>query len=71
MRISWRYGLPRGAFDSRGNYNIGINEITIFPEIDPDKIETNHGLDINIVTNAGDDKKGYALLSIFGMPFAN
>jgi ribosomal protein L5 len=59
---------PRG-FDGRGNYNIGVREQIIFPEIDYDQIDQVRGLDINIVTTAESDEEAFALLEAFGMPF--
>ena len=63
-------GLP-GNFDGRGNYTIGIREQIIFPEIDYDAVDQIRGLDIAITTSAATDDEGYALLSLFGMPFIN
>jgi len=62
-------GLPPKAFDGRGNYTFGVDEQLIFPEIDYDKIDTVRGMDITIVTTAGDDVGGRALLDAFGFPF--
>jgi len=63
-------GLP-GNFDGRGNYTIGIREQIIFPEIDYDAVDQIRGLNIAITTSAATDDEGYALLSLFGMPFIN
>lgn len=63
-------GLPAN-FDGRGNYTIGIREQIIFPEIDYDAVDQIRGLDIAITTSAATDDEGYALLSLFGMPFVN
>ena len=63
-------GLPAN-FDGRGNYTIGIREQIIFPEIDYDAVDQIRGLDIAITTSAATDDEGYALLSLFGMPFIN
>ncbi len=63
-------GLPTRSFDGRGNYTFGIKEQMIFPEIDYDKVERIHGMDITIVTNAGKDDVAKALLREMGMPFA-
>jgi large subunit ribosomal protein L5 len=63
-------GLPARSFDGRGNYTFGIKEQMIFPEIDYDKVERIHGMDITIVTNAGKDDVAKALLREMGMPFA-
>ena len=62
-------GLPNKSFDGRGNYTLGIKEQMIFPEIDFDKVEKIHGMDITIVTNAGRDDLAMALLREFGWPF--
>ena len=62
-------GLSPRGFDGRGNYTFGINEQLIFPEIDYDKIDAPRGMDITIVTTAGTDDQGRALLDAFGFPF--
>src|SRR5256712_8120441 len=62
-------GLPTKSFDGRGNYTLGIKEQMIFPEIDYDKVERIHGMDITFVTSAGRDDTGLALLRQLGMPF--
>jgi large subunit ribosomal protein L5 len=62
-------GLPANSFDGRGNYTVGIKEQMIFPEIDYDKVEQIHGMDVTIVTNAGRDDAAMALLREMGMPF--
>ena len=62
-------GLPANSFDGRGNYTLGIKEQMIFPEIDYDKVEKIHGMDITIVTTAGRDDAALALLRELGMPF--
>jgi large subunit ribosomal protein L5 len=62
-------GLSSKSFDGRGNYNFGIKEQFIFPEIDYDKVEMVHGLDITICTTAKTDEECKALLMHFGMPF--
>jgi large subunit ribosomal protein L5 len=62
-------GLPTRSFDGRGNYTFGIKEQMIFPEIDFDKVERIHGMDITIVTDAGRDDVAMALLRELGMPF--
>ncbi len=63
-------GLPPRAFDGRGNYNLGIREQIIFPEIDYDAIDAVRGLDVAITTTAPTDPEAYALLEAFGMPFS-
>lgn len=62
-------GLSNRSFDGRGNYSFGIKEQMIFPEIDFDKVEAIHGMDITIVTSAGRDDLALALLREFGWPF--
>jgi large subunit ribosomal protein L5 len=62
-------GLPTKSFDGRGNYTLGIKEQMIFPEIDYDKVEKIHGMDITFVTSAGRDDVAQALLRELGMPF--
>jgi large subunit ribosomal protein L5 len=62
-------GLPTKSFDGRGNYSFGVKEQMIFPEINYDKVERIHGMDITIVTTAGRDDLALALLREMGMPF--
>ena len=62
-------GVPQDSFDASANYSLGINEQGIFPEIDVDKIQLVHGMDITIVTTAKKREEGYELLNLFGMPF--
>ena len=62
-------GLPANCFDGRGNYTFGVNEQSIFPEIDYDKVDEPRGMDITIVTSADDQRAGRALLEAFGFPF--
>ena len=62
-------GLPAHSWDGRGNYTFGLNEQTMFAEIDPDKVDHPRGMDITIVTTATDDEGGRALLDAFGFPF--
>jgi len=62
-------GLPTKSFDGRGNYTLGIKEQMVFPEIDYDKVERIHGMDITFVTTAGRDDVAQALLRELGMPF--
>lgn len=64
-------GLSPKSFDGRGNYNLGIQEQIIFPEIDYDKVDSLRGLDIAITTSANTDQEGKALLSAFNFPFKN
>jgi len=64
-------GLNPRSFDGRGNYNMGVREQIIFPEIDYDKIDTLRGLDITFTTTAKTDQEGRALLAAFNFPFRN
>ncbi len=64
-------GLSPQAFDGHGNYSMGLQEQSVFPEIDLDKIEYAQGLNITLVTTARDDTEGKALLARLGMPFRN
>ena len=63
-------GLSPRSFDGRGNYNMGVKEQIIFPEIDYDAIDQVRGLDVTITTSAQTDAEAYALLEAFGMPFS-
>ncbi len=58
-------------FDGNGNYSLGLNEQSLFPEIRLDKVEFTQGMNITIVTSAKTDEEGRALLTKFGMPFRN
>ena len=62
-------GVSPKAFDGRGNYTIGIREQLIFPEIDFNKVDKLRGMNISIVTTAGNDEQARALLKSLGMPF--
>ncbi len=62
-------GVPRKSFDGSGNYNLGVKEQIIFPEIDYDQIDAIRGMDIAITTSARTDEEGAALLEAFGFPF--
>ena len=62
-------GLPAHSWDGRGNYTFGLAEQIMFPEIEYDKIDAPHGMDITIVTTATSDDDGKALLDAFGFPF--
>ena len=63
-------GLSPRSFDGRGNYTLGIGDQTIFPEIELDKIKRQQGMDITIVTSAGNNEDALELLKLMGMPFA-
>ena len=62
-------GVPRNGSDGRGNYNFGLQEQLIFPEVSYDSIMQIHGMNITVVTTADSDKAGFALLEKMGMPF--
>ena len=64
-------GISGKAFDGRGNYNMGIKEQIIFPEIDYDKIDALRGMNISITTTAKTDEEARALLAAFKFPFKN
>ena len=63
-------GINPNGFDGRGNYNMGIREQLIFPEIEYDKIDKVRGMDICFVTTAKTDEEGRELLTLLGAPFA-
>ncbi|MBW1750022.1 MAG: 50S ribosomal protein L5 [Deltaproteobacteria bacterium] len=62
-------GVSVKGFDGNGNYSMGVTEHIIFPEVDYDKIDKIRGLNVTIVTSAGSDDEGRALLQMLGMPF--
>ena len=62
-------GFPLSGFDGGGNYNFGLQEQNIFPEIDADKITKTFGMNVAIVTNAKTDEEAKELLRLFGFPF--
>ena len=64
-------GVSGRAFDGRGNYNMGIKEQIIFPEIDFDQVDAMRGMDISIATTAKSDEEARALLEAFSFPFRN
>jgi len=63
-------GLSSKGFDGRGNYSMGLDEQSVFPEIDPSRIETQQGMNITFVTTAGSNAEGHEMLRLFGMPFS-
>ena len=63
------HGVKKVSFDGSGNYTLGFTESTVFPEIDPGKIDKIQGFEVSIVSTAKDDKSGFALLKAMGMPF--
>lgn len=62
-------GLNPDGFDGRGNYSMGLEEQSVFPEIDPSRIETQQGMNITFVTTANTDDEAREMLKLFGMPF--
>lgn len=62
-------GVKPNSFDGRGNYSMGIEELHVFPEIDPAQVSNVLGMDICFITTAKNDKEGYELLQALGMPF--
>lgn len=62
-------GLPSKGFDGRGNYNMGLKEQIVFPEINYDRVDKVRGMNITICTSAKNDAEGKALLEALGMPF--
>lgn len=64
-------GISGKSFDGRGNYNLGVKEQIIFPEIEYDKIDTLRGMNISITTTAKTDEEAKALLAAFKFPFKN
>ncbi len=68
-RIKDFRGLSPNSFDGRGNYSVGVDEQIIFSEIDYDRIDSIHGLNVTIVTSARTDREGRSLLGALGMPF--
>jgi large subunit ribosomal protein L5 len=64
-------GISGRSFDGRGNYNIGVKEQIIFPEVDYDKVDALRGLNISITTSAKSDEEAKALLAAFKFPFKN
>ncbi len=64
------HGVKNTSFDGQGNYTLGFVESTVFPEIDPGKIDKVQGFEVTIVTTAKNNKSGFSLLKAMGMPFA-
>ncbi len=62
-------GLNPNGFDGRGNYSMGLGEQSVFPEINPAKVEAQQGMNIAMVTTAKTDEEARKMLSLFGMPF--
>jgi len=68
-RIRDFQGLSNKSFDEAGNHTFGLTEQVIFPEVDMDKAQLSHGMDITVVINSGDMKASLDLLKLFGFPF--
>ncbi|HXS15501.1 MAG TPA: 50S ribosomal protein L5 [Candidatus Saccharimonadales bacterium] len=68
-RIKDFRGISNKSFDTRGNYTLGLSEYTVFPEIDPGKVDRVQGLQVTITTNAKNTEEALALLKEMGMPF--
>lgn len=68
-RVKDFQGVPRKSFDGNGNYNLGLKEQIIFPEIDYDKIDQIRGMQITLVTSTSSDQEAYELLVQMGVPF--
>ena len=64
-------GVPGKSFDGRGNFNLGVREQIIFPEIEYDKVDAVRGLNISITTTAKNDEEAKALLTAYRFPFRN
>jgi len=62
-------GLDPGSFDGRGNYGLGLTEYGVFPEINPDKVTFQQGMNVTICTTARNDSEARLLLTLLGMPF--
>lgn len=62
-------GLDPKGFDGRGNYSLGLTEQTVFPEVDPDKVQFQQGMNVSLVTTARNDAEARRLLTLIGMPF--
>ena len=63
-------GIPATGFDHRGNYNVGISDISVFTEVDPDKLKYPIGVNITMVTTAKTDAEAFELLKMMEVPFA-
>ena len=63
-------GVSRNAFDGQGNYSLGLRDQSIFPELDYGSIDRSRGLQVVINTTAKNDREGFRLLELIGLPFA-
>ena len=70
-RIKDFQGVSRTSFDGRGNYNLGLRDQLIFPEINYDKVVKLRGMNVTIVTTANTDEEAFVMLEKLGMPFAH
>ncbi len=68
-RIKDFRGFSPHSFDGKGNYNFGLSEQTVFPEVNIDKVERTQGMNITICTSSRDDEEAYTLLKLLGFPF--
>jgi len=68
-RIRDFQGISSKSFDGQGNFNLGLEEQLMFPEIEYDKIDQVRGMDISIITTSKNDQEGFILLKFFGLPF--
>jgi len=64
-------GISVKGFDKKGNYCLGLKDVTIFPEVEMEKLPKTHGLQINVCTSAENDREAYLLLKALGFPFNN
>ncbi len=69
-RVRDFHGIPREAFDGRGNYTLGLAEQVVFPEIDYNRVDKLRGLQVTVVTTARTDEEARRLLALLGTPFA-
>jgi large subunit ribosomal protein L5 len=69
-RVRDFHGVPRKAFDGRGNFTLGIKEQIIFPEIDYDKVDKIRGFQVSIITTARSDEEARVFLEHMGIPFS-
>jgi len=70
VRMAQPFSMRKTLVDGQGNFNIGLREQTVFPEVNLDKVRKTRGLQITIVTNTRDQKKAKVLLEVLGLPFA-
>ncbi|MFA5792550.1 MAG: 50S ribosomal protein L5 [Candidatus Gracilibacteria bacterium] len=68
-RVRDFHGISVKGFDGQGNYSLGIEDCTIFPEVDQETLTRSHGLQVNVSTKANNNREGYLLLKAMGFPF--